>query len=38
MFFGEVYRHGDERKLRTVGPGDASGLRGTALDFRVNDS
>lgn len=38
MSFGEVYRHGDEGKLPTVGPGDVAGLRGIDLEFRVNVS
>ncbi len=38
MTFGEVYRHGGERKFRAVGPGYLSGLRGIALDFGINVS
>ena len=36
MVFVEVYRHGDEWKLRAIGQGYASGLAGVARDFGVN--
>ncbi|GAA1900830.1 hypothetical protein GCM10009837_24630 [Streptomyces durmitorensis] len=36
MIFGELYRNGGEWKFRAVGQGYASGLRGIALEFRIN--
>ncbi|MDX6313624.1 MAG: tellurium resistance protein TerD [Streptomyces sp.] len=36
MVFGELYRHGAEWKVRAIGQGYASGLRGIAQDFGVN--
>lgn len=36
MVFVEVYRHGEEWKLRAIGQGYASGLAGVARDFGVN--
>jgi tellurium resistance protein TerD len=38
MIFGKVYRHCGGGKFRAVGRGYVSGLRGIALDFRVNVS
>lgn len=35
MLFGELYRYNGEWKLRAIGQGYASGLRGIALDFGV---
>lgn len=36
MIFGEIYRNGTDWKLRAVGSGWASGLRGIATDFGLN--
>ena len=36
MVFVEVYRNGEEWKLRAIGQGYASGLAGVARDFGVN--
>jgi tellurium resistance protein TerD len=33
MVFGEVYRHGDEWKVRAIGQGYESGLRGIVTDY-----
>lgn len=36
MVFGELYRNGSEWTFRAVGQGYAAGLKGIAVDFRVN--
>lgn len=36
MLFGEIYRNGADWKMRAVGSGWASGLRGIATDFGLN--
>ncbi|RII20571.1 General stress protein 16U [Streptomyces sp. YIM 130001] len=36
LVFGEIYRRGDEWKLRAIGQGYAAGLAGLATDFGVD--